>query len=134
MKRERKQTKRTKEEFTIKNYNLINFLIENSKNGLIEIERIQDFLQASNRLTRHKISEVSMYYPVISLSQERGYEVLTEPETKTNGELLSQIERIDHQINDYFSRIDALRRKMKPLIAYKKQALKIIEERNKKEK
>lgn len=131
MKRERKQTKRAKEEFTIKNYDLVNFLIDNSKNGLIEIERIQEFLEASNRVTRHKISEVSMHYPVISLSQEKGYEVLTNPKGLKNEILLAQIERIDHQINDYFSRIDVLKRKMKPLIAYKKQALKIIEERNK---
>lgn len=129
MNKEFKQNEKNKKEFTIKNKEFIEFIQSNSVNGLIEIERIEEFLNSGNRNARRRISDMSMFYPIISLSQEKGYEVLTVPSQLGSEEILVNIERVDHQINDYNSRIAVLKRKMKPLIAWKKVAEKILKER-----
>lgn len=118
-----KQTKKNKKIFYNKNEDLVNlFQYRGGQNRIVKIEEVEDEFGISNRNARDKISEMSMYYAVISLTQEKGYELLGDINNYTDEEILENIEKINHQINDFQSRISVLKKRMKPLIAWKKVA------------
>lgn len=118
-----KQTKKNKKLFYLKNEELVNlFELRGGQDRVVKIEEVEDNFGISNRNARDKISEMSMYYAIISLTQEKGYELLGDISKYTDEEILKNIEKINHQINDFQSRITVLKKRMKPLIAWKKVA------------
>lgn len=118
-----KQTKNNKKLFYNKNKDLVNlFELRGGQDRVVKIEEVEDEFGISNRNARDKISEMSMYYAIISLTQEKGYELLGDINNYTDEEILKNIEKINHQINDFQSRISVLKKRMKPLIAWKKVA------------
>lgn len=118
-----KQTKKNKKLFYNKNEDLVNlFELRGGQDRVVKIEEVEDEFGISNRNARDKISEMSMYYAIISLTQEKGYELLGDINNYTDEEILKNIEKINHQINDFQSRISILKKRMKPLIAWKKVA------------
>lgn len=118
-----KQTKKNKKLFYNKNQDLVNlFELRGGQDRVVKIEEVEDEFGISNRNARDKISEMSMYYAIISLTQEKGYELLGDINNYTDEEILKNIEKINHQINDFQSRISVLKKRMKPLIAWKKVA------------
>lgn len=118
-----KQTKKNKKLFYNKNKDLVNlFELRGGQDRVVKIEEVEDEFGISNRNARDKISEMSMYYAIISLTQEKGYELLDDINNYTDEEILKNIEKINHQINDFQSRISVLKKRMKPLIAWKKVA------------
>ena len=118
-----KQTKKNKKLFYNKNQDLVNlFELRGGQDRVVKIVEVEDEFGISNRHARDKISEMSMYYAIISLTQEKGYELLGDINNYTDEEILKNIEKINHQINDFQSRISVLKKRMKPLIAWKKVA------------
>ena len=118
-----KQTKKNKKLFYNKNEDLVNlFELRGGQDRVVKIEEVEDEFGISNRNARDKISEMSMYSAIISLTQEKGYELLGDINNYTDEEILKNIEKINHQINDFQSRISILKKRMKPLIAWKKVA------------
>ena len=124
-----KQTKKNKKLFYNKNQDLVNlFELRGGHDRVVKIEEVEDEFGISNRNARDKISEMSMYYAIISLTQEKGYELLGDINNYTDEEILKNIEKINHQINDFQSRISVLKKRMKPLIAWKKVAEKHLKD------
>lgn len=81
---------------------------------------IAEKFQISERVVREKISEVSAYYPVIATSNREGYRLAKKIDDMQADEMLLEKEEVEHQINELKSRVACLKKKMKPLIAYKK--------------
>ena len=96
-------------------------LLERKGKGLYQVN-------TKNRTERLRYQEVARFYPVISLSTEKGYEILDDPTKYPQEELVENIHRVNHQVRDYMSRIDALKKRMKPLIAWAKEADKVRED------
>lgn len=123
------QTKQNKKLFVKRHFKLVNLLNNAAhQKKVVPIEDVQKALDYSNRAARNNISEMSLYYAIISLTQEKGYEMLIDIDNYTEEELKLNIEKVQHQINDFQSRINVLKRRMKPLIAWKKVAEKKLKE------
>lgn len=89
---------------------------ERTKVELSEIRGI------SERAVRNEISECSMYYAVLATSDKSGYR-LAKPINDLSGDaLLMELDEVNHAIHEISSRIKCLKKRLKPLIAYKKVA------------
>ena len=130
MNKKPKQTKTNQRIFDSKNKKLVEyFYVKSFCNQLVKIEEIEKLLETSNRNARDRISEMSMYHAIISLTQEKGYQVLGDLDKYSEEQIKQNIEKINHQINDFQSRINTLKKRMKPLIAWKKVAEKKLSDK-----
>lgn len=80
-------------------------------------------LEMSERRIRDMISECSMYYAVLALSNKEGYRLARKIDEMNQEEKEKEAEEIRHQLNEFNSRIRVMKKRMKPLIAY----LKVLE-------
>ena len=83
-------------------------------------EQLALVFNETDRSIRRKVAEMANYIPVLSLSQDKGYKVLSFDENTTNEELMAMYEDVQHQINEFRSRVDNLKARMKPLVALQK--------------
>jgi hypothetical protein len=83
-------------------------------------EQLALVFNESDRSIRNKVAEMANYIPVLSLSKDKGYRVLSFNEDTPVEELVKMTEEIQHQINEFKSRIDNLKARMKPLVALQK--------------
>ena len=89
---------------------------------------LQEKLGISERAVRNEIAECSMYYAVIATSDKSGYRLAKPIGCLNDEELLLELDEVDHAIHEISSRIKCLKKRLKPLIAYKKVAEKKIGE------
>lgn len=82
----------------------------------------------SERGVRKEIQEISMFFPVISYSKQKGYRIIDVEKCINEETCLEEIQEINCVINELQSRIVMLKKKMKPLIATKKVLEKRIKE------
>lgn len=73
----------------------------------------------SERAIRNQLAEIANYYPMIATSDKKGYRVLSFDENTSFSQLIAMYDEADHQLAELQSRIDALKARMKPLIAFK---------------
>ena len=78
---------------------------------------------------RREIAEVAHFYPVISLSRGKGYVFLTWEGTQSVEELKNARDIIVEQLAETSGRIDALKKRLKPLIANLRVLDKIINDK-----
>lgn len=83
-------------------------------------EQLALVFETSDRRIRLKVAELANYVPVISLSKDKGYRVLSFNENTPDEVLMQMLEELQHQINENKSRIDNLKARMKPLVALQK--------------
>lgn len=121
--KEKLQTKTNKAKFYKANREFIDHLGSFEHKDIAHL--CNDF-GISNRMIRKKLSETAMFFPIVSLSTEKGYIRLGDFETLSVEEQEKYVEMVRHQINDYKSRIAFLNRRMKPLIAW----VKMVEKKN----
>ena len=81
----------------------------------------------SDRAIRNQLAEIANYYPIIATSDKKGYRLLSFDESTSFSQLIAMYDEADHQLAELQSRIDALKARMKPLIAFK---TKVNEEMN----
>lgn len=117
--RKMKQTREAKENFESPIMNLL--FMTRTKKELCEIRGV------SERTIRNEIAECSMYYPVLATSDKSGYRLARTIDSLSGETLLQELEEVEHQIRELNSRIKCLKKRMKPLIAYKKVAEKKLE-------
>lgn len=90
---------------------------------LIETQDKKDLMDQygfSERGARYEIQMISMFYPVISNSKNKGYRIV-DVEKAINENLQQQeIFEINVTLSELQSRIKMLKKRMKPLIATKK--------------
>lgn len=111
-----KQTKAAKEQFKSP---LLDILKDNVKTKA----ELQELLKVGERFVREEISRCSMYYPVIATSDKSGYRLAKKISDLMDDEsLLLELDEVNHQIRELNSRIKCLKKRLKPLIAYKKIA------------
>lgn len=111
--------KQTKENKGIVNSYLLSIL-QNRKHTK---EELIGLLHKDERSIRNDIQKISMFFPVISYSNSKGYRVVnTEEVVKRNSplEISYEIEEIDHTLNEIKSRIKMLKKKEHALIASKR--------------
>lgn len=115
--REMKQTKDAK-----KNYNhpIIEILLSDEPKTKEEIGEALHV--TSERVIRDIISICSMHYPVIAVSSNKGYRRAKNIDQLEGKALEVEIDEVLHQINELKSRVDCLRKRMKPLVAWLKVA------------
>ena len=113
--RKMKQTREAKEKFWSPMMNLL---------GQVRTKaELKEILKISERAIRNEIAECSMYYPVIATSDKSGYRLAKKISDLIDDEsLLLELDEVNHQIRELNSRIKCLKKRMKPLIAYKKIA------------
>ena len=83
-------------------------------------EQLAFVFEISDRDVRKKVAELANYVPVLSLSKEKGYRVLSFNDNTPLEELIKMDEEVMHQIREYQSRIDNLKARMRPLVALHK--------------
>ena len=76
----------------------------------------------SERAVRNQIAEIANYYPVIATSDRKGYQILSFNEFDSTESIETMVAKAEHQLAELQSRIDALKARMKPLIAFKAKA------------
>lgn len=108
------QTKKAKAEYQSP---IIDILLERSTK-----EELMKILHCSERAARNIISGCSMHYPIIANSKTPGYRRAKPIDDLDAEELEKEICEVDITINELMSRIKILKRKLKPLIAWKKVA------------
>ena len=114
-----KQTKANKEEY-------YSSLIEPLMEKKMTKHELQLLINLNERDVRKEISEISMFYPVISYSSTSGYRIVNVPKViKDNDpkEIERNIIEIKKTLKGINNRIKILKKKEKPLIA----ALKVLE-------
>lgn len=112
------QSKSAKEEFLEKSP-VAQYMMGNPTRIYLR-EQLALVFQTGDRQIREKVAEVANYLPILSLSKEKGYRVLSFDENATTEELMKTYEEAQHQINEFKSRIDNLKARMKPLVALQK--------------
>lgn len=78
----------------------------------------------SEREVRDVISICSMHYPVIAVSSKKGYRRAKAIDNLEDKELQLEIDEVEHQLRELKSRVDCLKKRMKPLVAWLKVAQK----------
>lgn len=114
-----KQTKDAK-----KNYNhpIIDLLFADEP---LTKEEIGEKLHiTSEREVRDVISICSMHYPVIAVSSKKGYRRAKNIDQLEGTNLQVEIDEVEHQLAELKSRVDCLKKRMKPLVAWLKVAQK----------
>lgn len=89
-------------------------IISDLKKGRCTKEELSTKYDLDERTIRRIIQEISCYFPIISFSSTKGYYIPTLDENANTKEIL---EDIQHTLNEHMSRVNELKRKMKPLIA-----------------
>lgn len=115
-----KQTKQAKEEY---NHPIIELLFER-----ITKEDICKVLHCSEREARGIIAECAMFYPVIALSNKKGYRLARKIDELSLEGLVTEYDIVNNACRELNSRIKCLKKRLKPLIAWKKVAEKKVEE------
>lgn len=76
-------------------------------------------LHVSKRAVRNLIAELRMFYPIISYSTQVGYALPPSVDEITDYyEAIEVRGQVQHTINEIMSRIEVLKKELKPLIAY----------------
>lgn len=85
-------------------------------------QELSELLGISERAVRDEISQCSMYYAVIATSDKSGYRLAKAIKGLDDETLLEELNEVNHAIHEISSRIKCLKKRLKPLIAYKKVA------------
>lgn len=85
-------------------------------------EELSNIRGISIRAVRNEIAECSMYYAILATSDKKGYRLAKPIGDLENEELLNELDEVDHAIHEISSRIKCLKKRLKPLIAWKKIA------------
>ena len=112
------QSKKAKEEF-LQNSQLAQYMMGDPTRIFLR-EQLALVFNESDRSIRNKVAEMANYVPVLSLSKDKGYRVLSFNDETPVEELVKMMEETQHQINEFKSRIDNLKARMKPLVALQK--------------
>ena len=73
--------------------------------------------EESDRAIRRDLAELANHAPVVALSSTKGYRVVKITEDRDDEQLQSDLEDIEHQLNELMSRAANLKARMKPLMA-----------------
>ena len=119
-----RQTKEAKEEFT-RNSEILPLLLRDEN---ITYEELQLKLSKCRREIAELLSETSMHYALLSISHSKGHRVAKDINSlNTREELEKELDLVDFMINQTRSRYTVIKKKLKPLIAWKKVAEKKLE-------
>ena len=113
------QSKKKKEEFLEKEP-IAHYMLTGDPTQLFLREQLALVFETNDRQIRLKVAELANYVPILSLSKDKGYRVLSFNEETPIEALEKMLEEIQHQVNEFRSRIDNLKARMKPLIALQK--------------
>lgn len=115
--RKMKQTNEAKALFTSP---MLSLLLND--NEVMTKPQLSEKLNISERMVRNEIARCAMYYAIIATSDKSGYRLAKKIEELSGESLLQELEEVEHQIHEISSRIKCLKKRLKPLIAYKKVA------------
>lgn len=94
-------------------------LLEAMKERRISREEASAITGLGDSNTRYEIRLISLFYPVLTDSSGKGYQIVNTSEV-TEEEADDVLEKIDHTINEFKSRMTIMKKRLKPLIASKK--------------
>ena len=114
------QTKEAKRNY---NHPIIDLLLTDDGKPKTKEELMELLNVSTERSVREIIAECSMFYPIIACSNQKGYRRAKDISNLNGAELDKEIEEVEHQINEIKSRITCLKKKLKPLIAWRSVAL-----------
>ncbi len=115
-----KQTKVNKEKYD-------NPIIPLLKQGTNRNE-LSNLLHCTDSQARQEVSEISLFYPLISSSSKSGYRLAKNINDMSNEDLKNEIDLVTMTLNEHLSRVKVLKKKCKPLIAWLKKANEKLEE------
>ena len=113
------QSKKAKEEF-LKNSTIAQMMMTGDPDRVFTREELVAITGLSDRAIRNEVAEMANYVAVLSLSKDKGYRVPCFDENTPVEKLIEMTEELQHQINEFKSRIDNLKARMKPLVALQK--------------
>lgn len=123
MGRQYPQTEEARMNLSNPSFTYINALRGNKgKNYTFVKDELVSLTGLSERSVRNQIAEIANYYPVIATSDRKGYQILSFDESDSTESIETMISKAEHQLAELQSRIDALKARMKPLIAFKVKA------------
>lgn len=100
-----------------------------NKNRIFTKDELVANTNLSERAVRVQLSEIANHYPIFATSDRKGYQILSYDENTTDEELKEMVEKTEHQLAELQSRIDALKARMRPLIAFRESANKTLIDR-----
>lgn len=108
--------------------NIANFL--NDKEFTSK-EQLMKATGLNERTVRMKISELKKERVVIYNSRTKGYRLAKyiEPDKMSTEEIESELELIEHSLNDIKSRMKVFKKQMRKYIAYKKKVEQVMTEK-----
>ena len=83
---------------------------------------LSTLLNCTDSQARYEVSEISLFYPLISSSSKTGYRLAKNIDEMNEEELQTEINLVQSTLNEHLSRVKALKKKCKPLIAWLKVA------------
>lgn len=115
--REVKQTKDAKQQYK---HPIIEMLLTEEP---LTKDELKDKLHAtSEREVRDIISTCAMHYPVIAVSNKRGYRRAKNIDSLDGNKLIVEMDEVQQQLNELKSRVACLKKRMRPLVAWLKVA------------
>lgn len=82
-------------------------------------------LELSERRIRMMIADCSQFYAVIATSDKEGYRLARKIDSMSDEEKALEKIEVEHQLAELKCRVKALKRRMKPLVAYLKMMAKL---------
>ena len=115
--REVKQTKDAKQQYK---HPIIDLLLTDEP---LTKEQLKEKLHVSSeREVRDIISTCSMHYPIIAVSNKKGYRRAKSIDSLDGDHLIAEMDEVRQQINELKSRVACLKKRMRPLVAWLKVA------------
>lgn len=131
MGRQYPQTEEARVNLSNPTFTYINALRANKGTDYVFVkDELVAFTGFSERSVRNQIAEIANYYPIIATSDRKGYQMLSFTEFDTDEAIEEMVNKADHQLAELQSRIDALKARMKPLIAFKVKATEELDSRS----
>ena len=85
----------------------------------IDRKELASALGISDTGARSRVAECSMYFPVLRGLNRKGYRLAKKIDNLSEEQLRAEYEEVMFVIHDISSRIKCLKKRLKPLIAYK---------------
>ena len=102
-------------------------VLDNDPMHVFTKDELQKVLSVDERTVRHELERIANYYPVVAVSSEKGYRLMPKFSEESSVEFLeNMLDLMQHQINEIDSRVESLKARKKPLIAYQNVINKIL--------
>ena len=120
------QTEAAKLNYSSPLFNYMDSVVRNDPKHVFTKDELCATLNYSDRAVRKSLERMANYYPVISFSSEKGYRFVRFDDSTSVDTLKGMYDDAGHALAELQSRVESLQARMKPLIAFRVEAVQRI--------